>query len=244
MRYLLLLISIFLGEALAAPAVAPREQFVQANTLYEQRKYKEAIQAYTAIQSQKLVSPNLLFNLGNAYFRNGEIGRAVFNFRRAELLAPRDPDIQANLSFARDSAGAAALHGPARRLLFYFTLNELTAATVILFWCFSAIFIAVLLKPSLKPSLRSMIAWSGAAFFLALTWTSISFYARSRPEAVIIASQAEVRYGPLEESQTAFTARDGTEFRVLGSVSGWLQISDSAKRTGWVKTSQAALISG
>src|ERR1700722_1594208 len=45
-----------------------------------------------------------LYNLANSYARAGKPGMAILNYERASLLAPGDPDIQANLRFVRASA--------------------------------------------------------------------------------------------------------------------------------------------
>src|SRR6266699_3853607 len=81
--------------------------FDQANRLYEEGKFTEAAAAYEKMLRQGQASPALYFNLGNAFFKAGQVGRAVLNYRLAERLAPRDPDVRANLKFARNSVGPA-----------------------------------------------------------------------------------------------------------------------------------------
>jgi hypothetical protein len=221
-------------------AAAPR--FDEANKLFEERKYKEAIAAYNSIAGERGVSPNLLFNLGNAAFRDGDLGVAVFNYRRAELLAPRDPDIQANLSFARDTVGAVPIHGPAHRGLTYFTLNEISAACLVVYWLFAGCLIAGVLKPSIKLPLRSTTFIMGATFVISLAFLLAAYHEVSQPEAVVLAREAPIRYGPLEESQTQYTARSGTELRILEKKDNWLQVADGSNRIGWINASAVAVI--
>ena len=45
-------------------------------------------------------SPEIYYNLGNAYFRDNQIGKAILNYNRALLLSPGDSDIRHNLRFA------------------------------------------------------------------------------------------------------------------------------------------------
>src|SRR5271170_967397 len=54
--------------------------------------------------SQPQYSANGLYNLANSYARAGKPGLAVLNYERATLLAPNDPDINANLEYVRASA--------------------------------------------------------------------------------------------------------------------------------------------
>ena len=69
-------------EAAAAPTT-PQTAFFRANTLYTQGQYAKAIEAYEAVLQSGLVSGNLYFNLGNSYFKAGQVGRAILNYERA-----------------------------------------------------------------------------------------------------------------------------------------------------------------
>ena len=79
--------------------------FNEANKLFELGKYPEAIAAYEKIIQSGTESVPVYFNLGNAFLKSGKVGRSIVAYRRAEQLSPRDPDIRANLRFARDQAG-------------------------------------------------------------------------------------------------------------------------------------------
>ena len=78
------------------------------------------------------VSPAIYFNLGNAYFKAGQLGRAIAALREAEKLAPRDPDVRANLQFIRGRVqGPAAAASSWQQWFATLTINEwavLTAA--------------------------------------------------------------------------------------------------------------------
>src|SRR5262245_59003220 len=125
-RAIEILVLVCFTLSLSAAAEREPSHFEQANRLYEEGKYTEAICLYEATVRAGRHSPGVFFNLGNAYFKSGELGRAIYNFRRAEALAPRDPDIQANLRFARERiSGSAAVQIPLwRRYVGIFTLNE------------------------------------------------------------------------------------------------------------------------
>lgn len=218
--------------------------FEQANRLYEQGKFAEAALAYEAVTRSDGVAPGLLFNLGNAHFKSGQIGRAIVAYRRAELLAPRDPDVRANLQFARNqSAGGAASTSFWQRFLEQFRLDEWTIMACVALWGWFLLLAAGELRPVWKRPLRVPTAVSGVAtlllgVILALAWRS---EARSVP-AVVIVREAVVRYGPVEESQSAFTLADGAEVRVLDAERDWLQVTDARKRIGWIKRAAVELV--
>ena len=88
-----------------SPALAedPSALFDAGNKLYEQGKYGEAAAAYLRLLERGDRSAAVYFNLGNACFKSGQIGRAILAYREAARVTPRDPDLRANLQFARKS---------------------------------------------------------------------------------------------------------------------------------------------
>jgi tetratricopeptide (TPR) repeat protein len=89
---------IFAANMFAAGIAA---DFSAANKLYAEGKFTASAAAYEKILQSDAVSPALWFNDGNAEFKSGHIGEAIVAYRRAELLAPRDADVRANLDFVR-----------------------------------------------------------------------------------------------------------------------------------------------
>jgi len=89
---------------LGLPAVmaTPIDDFRAANQLYNAEKFTEAASSYEKIEPK---TAHVYYNLGNAWFRLNRLGPAVLNYERARKLAPRDPDILANLKFAQQRLG-------------------------------------------------------------------------------------------------------------------------------------------
>ena len=212
--------------------------FRGANRLYEQGKYTEAASRYESLIATGRNSPGVFFNLGNTYFKQGELGRALLNYRRAEALAPRDPDIQANLRFTRDrvSGSLSVKPGPLQRALNYFTLNELASFLGPLFWVWAALFCISRFRPRLKSTLRTAQLLTGAALALSICFLSAAILAKKERTVIVTTRQATVHLGPLPESQSAFVATDGSELRLLETRSDWLQVTDRSGRTGWLST--------
>ncbi len=219
--------------------------FDAANRLYEQARYREAAAAYEALLAQGLASPALYFNLGNAWFKAGEAGRAILNYRLAERLAPRDPDIRANLRLTRDLVHGQPLPPPPwwRRLSRRFTLNEWAGATGAALWlCFGALVLG-----ELRADRRRLARRWAAGFGLVALLAGGALWGqwlerRLRVEAVVIAKQAVVRYGPLEVSPELQKVEDGAELEVLDQKDGWLQVGGLARGTGWIRQSEVLLV--
>ena len=95
-------------ERVQTPVIAlgldPAESWVGANLAYEEARYGEAIERYRQLIAEGFDSGQLHYNLGNAFLRSGDLGRAIASYRRAQRRRPRDEDLRANLAFARKSA--------------------------------------------------------------------------------------------------------------------------------------------
>ena len=127
-------------------------------------------------------SAAVYFNLGNAWFKAGQFGRAICAWRRAQELAPRDPDVRANLQFARSQAGqgAPALPGlPLARWTTRLTINEWTVLSSLAVAFFFLLLTARQIWPALKKSTNGL-AWRwrrrlfAAWFVWVWRWTPVS----------------------------------------------------------------------
>lgn len=221
-----------------SPPDARAAAFDAANRLYEQARYREAAAAYEGLLGQGLVSPALYFNLGNAWFKAGEAGRAILNYRLAERLAPRDPDIQANLRLTRELVRGQPPPAPpwwqrwSRRL----TLDEWAGITGAGVWlCFGTLVWGEL-RPARRRLCRRWAAGFGGLAVLAGAALAEQAQARwLRVEAVVVTKEAVVRYGPLEVSPELQKVEDGTELVVLDQKDDWLQVTGLPRGPGWIR---------
>ena len=252
-RSQILLALALLAAPLHGENLAPA--FDQANKLYEQGKYAEAASAYEKLLRADSNSPALYFNLGNARFKAGQSGRAIVAYRQAEMLAPRDPSLRFNLNFVRKKvSGSEAI--PAEtwaHWLAALTLNEWAALAAGAFWLWFLLLALRELRPVLRRTLSGYTATAGVVWLMLAAGLVAALYEHSRvKEAVVVATNAVVRYGPLEESQVFYQLRDGSEVRVLDEKElavgdkkqSWLQVQDATRRVGWVQRDQVLLLAG
>ncbi len=235
-----------LASSLVLPRAAePAAAFEQANKLYEQGRFPAAAVAYENLLRSGQRSAAVYFNLGNACFKSGQVGKAIVNYRLAERLAPRDPAIRANLQFARGSVPGSSTRSPGwwRRWGRQLTLDEWSELTMACFWLGVAIQIAGLLKPSLRAQFRrsTLAALIGTGVCASgLVPACIERYANV--PAVVIAREPILHHGPLDESPSVQTLRDGQELEVLDSKDDWLQVSGAPRGIGWIRRNQVALL--
>ena len=236
--FALVMIAFLPAQSSAAVSAAA---FDSANKLYEEGKFADAAAAYEKLTQSGETSAALYFNLGNAFFKSGQIGRAVAAYRTAQQITPRDPDLRANLQFARNQAQRPTL-SPDRwqRWLGRLTLNEWTLLAAVAVWLWLLLLAVLQWRPALRPALRTYVfSLAILAGFLCACVGATLRETRFTRTAIVITSEAVVRYGPLAESPTAFTVHDGAELRVLDQKDEWLQVNAGPNQVGWLRRDQA-----
>lgn len=209
-----------------------------ANKLYEQGKYPAAIEAYRKMLQGGETSAAVYFNLGNTFYKTGRIGEAIGSYRLAERLAPRDPDIRGNLRFVREAAGVpetrttAVWQGWALRL----SLREWAWLVGISVWALALVGLSRQYRAGWESFLRPIFLTILLVLVVSVIGGGLAWQSQFGERlAVVKVKEAVARFGPLEDSQTAFTLRDGTEVSLVDSKDDWWQVEDGKGRRGWVK---------
>jgi hypothetical protein len=239
----LLLVLVLAGLSACGPETASGAQMAEANRLYEAGQFAEAVVAYQALVDAGVEDGALYYNLGNAHFKAGDLGRAILNYRRAQALLPRDPDVAANLQLARAQAvdrleteDEGVVVGLVRRVLVeWTTLDEAAAITLGLWVVLCALIVTAILWPRGRQGLTYGIAVM--AVLLAVGMLSVGVRvseARSKAPAVVVVTSAEVRSGPGEDYLTEFSLHAGAEIRVLEQRNGWVRIALPGDLQGWM----------
>ncbi len=205
-----------------------------ARERYERGEYAEATQQYEALIDRGYRDATLYFNLGNAHFESGDLGRAILSYLRARELSPRDPDIRDNLELARAMTvdRIAAERGPLVESVSYFghrwvTPDELGTAAILL-WVASGIAIGALLVWRVFPLrrvLHTVTVFATVATAMSLLLVVSMTYANPYDDTgVVTAAAVEVVSGPGPQYSEEFTLFSGAQVRVTDSRHGWLRI--------------------
>lgn len=238
-------LTLVLSAAFSTPGAReekPLSLFEEANRFYEQGNYPEAIRRYETLL-QHGASSEVFFNLGNARFRNGDTGLAIASYLHARKLAPRDADVLANLRFARQTVPGTVSVGSSlpSQVLNYFTLDEVAILMALALWVWLGLLALKQWQPQWRGSLRSATIISGVILLFSVVWLALAASVQSRRIAIVTVEQASARFGPLEESQIAFTANDGAELRVTDLRPDWVQVQDRSGRSAWVHERELTL---
>jgi tetratricopeptide (TPR) repeat protein len=234
---------IFAGNLFAADVAA---DFSTANRLYAEGKFADAAAGYEKILQTGTPSPALLFNYANAEFKAGNLGKAIAAYRRATLLAPRDSEVRANLGFVRNQVqGATIRENRWQDWLGQLTLNEWTLLVACAFWLAFLLLAVRKIRPALDPKLKratSLFVTLTILFGVVLGLQAANHFLSQT--AVVISAEVTARSGPFDEAQSAFTARDGAELRVLDRHDNWVQAADGSGKIGWLNRKQVEVLPG
>ncbi len=219
-----------------------QDTFNRANTAYKQSDYKGAIKLYQKIISDGVTSQPLHFNLGNAYMKDGQLGRAIAAYERALRLQPRDSDLAANLTFARhrmatpEPEGAKSLGRAMFPHINSITLDELVIILVVI-----GIGITILILGGLFSHWRfrktSLFISLLAVLFVFHLFALFAKVDDLRDRAVVV-STSDVKYEPEDNATTHFTAYEGWKLRLLKESSGWVKVERSDGLQGWIPKSR------
>lgn len=213
--------------------------FYKGNTLYEKGSYDEAISEYSKLLAQGIESGNLYYNLGNCYFKKGELGKAVLNYERAKRLIPRDSDLKSNYKYALSQINVTgskpgSWSDKAFGIFKLLTLNELTLLLSAIF----VIIILFLIARLFIPMRKKTFSLSVSCLIIIFAFTAVSLINRVKminSEAVIVSDSPEAKFEPIEGATTHFTLHEGMKIHVIQSKKEWVKIKRADGKTGWIQ---------
>ncbi len=225
-----------------ANAGAPQTAFFQANAAYSDGRFEEAVAAYESIIAAGIDGGHLRFNLGNAYFKTGDVGRAILNYERASRWIPGDPDLDANLTYARSLTGAEACVPPLwANWLFPFASSFPSWQLSMVASCLLALALATLALRRIAGTRGRPSAYlAGICFVMAALVAGSAGYRAVQVElistvVVVTEGSAPVRFEPAEDGTTHFAAPQGSRLEGGETRPGWAQVARCDGRRGWIE---------
>lgn len=213
--------------------------------------FEKAVLCFEAIHREGgIENGRLFYNIGNIYFRLGDTGKAILNYRRAERFIPNDINLQQNLSYARsrcvDKIEAKPQAQVFRTIFFWhYDLSGLTRS-----WLFAAVFSLTWLSAGIylwrrRPWLRSaMICCGVLSLMLAGSLAVEGYEQRSIRSGVILTTEVVGRKGDSASFEPTFKdpLHMGVEFNLVEERKGWFLIELADGRRSWIPASAAGII--
>jgi tetratricopeptide (TPR) repeat protein len=231
------------GACCAQEGIGREELFASGNNYYEAGEYEKAVESYSGIVRSGESSAAVYYNLAGAYFKMGDLGRAILNYERALNMDPRDADIKANYRFAKSMITGKPVPDkgfwswrPVKLYSKEFTVNEMIIMTSAAFFVLFTVCAAVVISKRAKRSLISLAAVIGV-FIILSSMVISNKIGQMNSYAVVVAPQAEALFGPFYTATKFFTLYEGNDVRVLSEKDDWYKVRRSDGKTGWVKSS-------
>jgi tetratricopeptide (TPR) repeat protein len=216
----------------------------EADAAYISEEHQKAAELYQQILDQEYVSAEVEYNLGNSYFKTGQIALSILHFERALKLAPSDEDIQFNLKLANLSVKDKVEDIP--QLFFIQWWNQILKVFSTDGWAWNAV-IAFLLgligfllfRFSSEEGIRRLTFYVG---IICIGWGAFSIYAAQKnfnhivkdTRAVVFASTLNAKSAPDRKGKDLFVIHEGLVVTVTDEVNGWSRIKLSNGNVGWV----------
>jgi len=220
--------------------------FNQATDAYNDGDYQKAIENYQEILDKGQHSAELYFNLGNAFYKLNQIAPSIYNYEKALLLAPNDPEIKNNLSYAQNMTLDAIETLPEtgltkiyERITDLLSFDQLSYVAIVFMILFVLLYIAFYY---LRYASNKRIAFIGSFGCLILSIVSaiLAFVQyndfKADQPAIVFANEAQVKAEPNNRSEAVFLLHEGTKVNVLETLNEWKEIKLVDGKTGWIES--------
>ena len=244
--------TIFLILSILSLKAAPADSLQRANQLYDANEYAKAIQLYENIVNKGNESAALYFNLGNSYYKNGEITKAILNYERAKLLAPNDDDITFNLELTNQFVVDKIEPLPKpffvkwfENSIAWFTSDQWATISITAFILALALGLTYLFSRNLT---FRKLSFTFSIVLLALTLGTFIMASKqksrltNRNHGIIFNPTVTVKSSPSESGTDLFVIHEGLKVQLIDSLSNWIEIRLEDGNTGWVQNNVLEII--
>jgi len=253
------------GAAIIALALMLTPMSMQAAQSYPDSLWQSGVQAYSAgdyetalkdwedVIETGLSSKDLYYNLGNAYFKSGEIAPAILWYERALRLDPSDADVRYNLEYSRaltqdriEEVPEIIIKQWARSLCYLLPSNAWAVIGII--FLAAAVGLCLLFLLGRTPAGRRVGFFVGIACFLIslLGWDFAQWQrseANRQDMAIVMRPVSSVKSSPSAEgAKDLFILHEGTRVRILDNVGDFSNIELADGRQGWITAKEIEII--
>ncbi len=221
--------------------------FYQGNFDYKEAKFEAAIDDYTKVLNLGLESGNLYYNLGNSYFKKGDLGKAVLNYERALMLIPNDSDLKSNYEYVLSSLNLDQqffgnwLEKIVNKLFTDVTINFLTVFLSLIYILVLLALVCSLIFSGAKRGIKIFLSGLVVVFIISIVSlnSKIAYLDRG---AIVISKEALVKFEPLPGATTYFKLTQGNKVEVLDKAENWYKIKRPDGKIGWMDKSELGVI--
>jgi hypothetical protein len=245
----LLLILLFASAAFASGEGAAT-LYNQGNALYAKGDFEGALKSYRHALEQRVADPRLEQNIGSAYLRTGDVGRAIYHFERGLMLEPRNDDLKFNLDYAKTlrldevPEGGLFVSKLFEKIVHWMTPGEWIGLFAILFVLVS---VSLLLLMVVHGRARPVLFWSfvgllGLLILISPFFATNLYQHHFVKRGIVVGEKVQALTGPGGQSTEAFVVHAGMPCRILERRSGWVRVGIPTGLSGWMKADQVRVL--
>ncbi len=217
---------------------------MQADNAYNQGLYDSSVNLYNQVLNKHLESATLYYNLGNAWFKKGEIPHAILYYEKAKKLSPDDEDINYNLKVANslivDKIDTVPKLFFQQWWSYFYDLFGANQWAIILLvsWALLILFFGIFVFSGNRK--RKKAGFFIGVLFLLLTIAGYALASQkyhhsiSHNEAIVFTPTITVKSSPTQTAVDLFVIHEGTKVKVLDKVDNWVKIKIANGSIGWI----------
>jgi len=214
------------------------------------RRYQDAVALFQSLIDSGVRNGKLYYNLGNAYLRLGQIGRAILAYRRAQRFIPGDERLAENLRFARSLCKTRIRQRQEsdllRSLFFWHYTTRTRWRAVAALACYGLGWMLLLVRLRWPvPALRYGAGVALVVFLVLGSSVLVDEYRRAAVrEGVIVRDGVVARKGDGESYEPRFKQplAQGVEFTLLEARGSWLHIELPDGKDAWIPARAAEFL--
>ncbi len=225
----------------------------ESNNAYSQGQWAEAITGYRMIEEMGFTSAPLYCNMGNSFFKDGDVPMAILYYEKALKLDPSYSDARTNLElmnsriYDRIDPVPEFFLGVWMKRLCYVMDSDSWAVAFIVLLCLSVAMLLLFLLSGSVAGRRTGFFTGLAMILLAASALSFSIWQKNdcmRADAAIVMKPVvTVKSSPsAEASKDLFILHEGTKVKILDTVGEWNNVALADGRQGWLPSGSLGII--
>ena len=224
--------------------------FIEANNYMIIQKYSEAILSYEKLLDKGIKSSELFYNLGNAYYRNNDIGLSIWAYLSSLKLKPRFKDAVENLIIAQNQT-KDKIELPKNNYIFEkyiklrstLVLNEFIFIGSLIFLTFSSLSFLIRLQFFKNQQVFYLNKALIFIYLLTIIMSVDKYYTDRIIKGVIIKRSVEAFSGPdYGQNKMIFRMNEGVIFKINNKKNDWFEIILFDGSKCWIENKSMRII--
>ncbi|MBV8254736.1 MAG: tetratricopeptide repeat protein [Chitinophaga sp.] len=227
----------------SAQEVNPQQRFDDANNLYRQSKFTEAAASYQQLIDAGYSQRELFLNAGNAWYKAGKTGMAVYSYEKALQLSPADPAIKHNLALANQKVTGYTGELPLvffqqwwLKLQHMHSSNGWAIGAVLFLWLLIAGIIVNFLIPGYRNKYLTGANYLLGVLFMLYLLMSVDTYmiANNHNNGIVLTDTIKVKSAPDDTSKDLFELHEGMKVKILDATKEYCKVELTDGKNGWI----------